>query len=81
MADKTKNKFQLVEDQLNVSCHKCELYDHDNCLSVGQVKCPVGRTLDLLTTVDEDHIKHIVKAYLAHTEFTNLIDDKNILPV
>jgi hypothetical protein len=40
-----------------------------------------GRTLELLTTLDEDHLKHIVKTYLAHTEFTNLIDDKNILTV
>ncbi len=41
----------------------------------------LGRTLELLTTLDEDHLKHIVKTYLAHTEFTNLIDDKNILTV
>ncbi len=41
----------------------------------------LGRTLDLLTTLDEDHLKHIVKTYLAHSEFTNLIDDKNILTV
>ena len=41
----------------------------------------LGRTLDLLTTLNEDHLKHIVKTYLAHTEFTNLIDDKNILTV
>jgi len=41
----------------------------------------LGRTLDLLTTLDEDHLKHIVKTYLAHTEFINLIDDKNILTV
>lgn len=31
--------------------------------------------------LDEDHLRHIVKTYLAHTEFTNLIDDKNILTV
>jgi hypothetical protein len=36
----------------------------------------LGRTLDLLTTLDEDHLKHIVKTYLAHTEFINIIDDK-----
>ncbi len=37
MADKTTNKFQLAEDQLNAGCHKCELYDHGNCLNVGHV--------------------------------------------
>jgi hypothetical protein len=28
----------------------------------------IGRTLDLLTTLDEDHLKHIVKTYLAHAD-------------
>lgn len=81
MDDKTTNKFQLVEGQLNAGCHKYELYAHDNCLSVGQVKCPVGITFDLLATLGENHLKHIIKTYLAHTEFTNLIDDKKVLTV
>ena len=41
----------------------------------------LGRTLDLLTTLDEDHFNYIVNTHLAHTEFTNLIDDKKILAV
>ena len=36
MADLTPNKFQIVEDQLNARCQKCEIYDpvHENCLNL-----------------------------------------------
>jgi len=41
----------------------------------------LARTLDLLTSLDEDHCKYIITRYLGRTEFSNLATEDKLMTI